>query len=148
MSMETRVSEHPLRRYGFVLGAALVAGGIGGFVASVVKGASSEGSLLYPLAVALTMSASMGAALWACAHWWRGLDEAAQEAHKSAWWWGCTYGLALGAVALFTLLHAGGADLLDGIRPVDAMLGGILLVALFQTVGYGIAWSVWWLRRR
>ena len=142
MSMEMRVSEHPLRRYGLVMGVCVVAGGIAGGVSAAFGDQSSAG----PVVVAASVGLAMAAGLWVCARWWRGLDEAAQEAHKWAWWWGSTFGLAIGTVALFTLAY-GASEALTA-EPKDLLLGGAALIGLTQTVGYGIAWVVWWLQRR
>ncbi len=142
MSMEMRVSEHPLRRYGALMATCMVAGGIAGGVSAVFGDRSSAG----PVIVAASVGLAMAAVLWICARWWRGLDEAAQEAHKWAWWWGSTFGLAIGTVALFTLAY-GTPDALTA-APDDLLLGGAALIGLTQTLGYGIAWAVWWLRRR
>ena len=88
----------------------------------------------------------MAAGLWVCAHWWRALDEAAQEAHKWAWWWGSTVGLAIGSVALFTLAYAA-PDALTA-APKDLLLGGAAILGAGQIAGYGVAWAFWWLQRR
>ena len=82
-------------------------------------------------------------------YWWRSLDEAAQEAHKWAWWWGGNLGLIGGAAVVITA--ANGADLLPARVPhSDAAMVAVGVVAVFvaQTVGYAIAWCVWWVARR
>jgi len=90
----------------------------------------------------------MAIGLWSCTLWWRGLDEAAQEAHKWAWWWGSTFGLAIGGVVLFAVVLGAGDRLLAGRASDDLVLIGAALVGFVQIAGYGIAWAVWWLRRR
>lgn len=82
--------------------------------------------------------------------WWRGIDEAAREAHKWAWWWGGSGGMAFGAILLITLTAR------DGVLPAasqelsaaDLVVGGMMTILLFQLVGYAIAWAAWWLKRR
>lgn len=37
---------------------------------------------------------------WACATYWRRMDEVQKEAHKFAWYWGGSAGLALAAAAM------------------------------------------------
>lgn len=131
-----------MARYGAVMGVCVLAGAVAGGVSA----AFGERGMTGGIVVALATSVAMALGLWSCTHWWRGLDEAAQEAHKWAWWWGSTFGLAIGGVALFTLVLSSG-DTLRG-EPKDLVLAGAAFVALVQTVGYGIAWTIWWLRRR
>jgi hypothetical protein len=146
MSMEVRVSERPLARYGAVVAVCILAGAVAGGISGAMASISGEGGAGVAAVVAVSTGLAMAAVLWACDRWWRGLDEAAQEAHKWAWWWGSTFGLAIGGVALFTLVFAAG-DGLSG-EPKDLLLGGAALVAGVQTVGYGVAWAVWWLKRQ
>jgi hypothetical protein len=139
---EASVSERPLARYGLLMAVCVIAGGIAGGVSAAFGETAGAG----PLIVAGSVGLAMAAGLWVCARWWRALDEAAQEAHKWAWWWGSTFGLAIGGVALFTLAYAT-PDALTA-APKDLLLGGAGILALGQTVGYGIAWAFWWLQRR
>ncbi len=141
-TMEARVSERPLARYGLLMAVCLIAGGIAGGVSAAFGETAGAG----PLIVAGSVGLAMAAGLWVCAGWWRSLDEAAQEAHKWAWWWGSTFGLAIGSVALFTLAYATPGALTA--EPKDLLLGGAGILALGQTAGYGIAWAFWWLQRR
>ena len=60
------------------------AGGIAGGVSAAV----GDGGWSSAPTVAGAVGLAMAVGLWVCARWWRGLDEAAQEAHKWAWWWG------------------------------------------------------------
>lgn len=146
MALEARVSEQPLRRYGAVMGVCVLAGLAGGTVAGVVAATSDEASLGGAALIATAVTLSMAAALWACFRWWRGLDEAAQEAHKWAWWWGSTVGLCFAGVILLTLYY-GASDL--GEAPIKSTLMlGTAIVTGCQMVGYGIAWAAWWLKRR
>lgn len=84
-----------------------------------------------------------------CVWWWRGIDEAAREAHKWAWWWGGTGGMAVGGAVLLSLqlnddLPINSTDLPAG----DLIAWGMMSILLFQVVGYAIAWAAWWLRHR
>ncbi len=120
----------------------MIAGGVAGFVTAMSEEASVGSAALIATAVALAMAAG----LWASLKWWKGLDEAAQEAHKWAWWWGATVGLCFAGVILLTLLYGAG-DL--GEAPAkDAVMIGAAIVTGCQMVGYGVAWAVWWLKRR
>lgn len=83
-------------------------------------------------------------------YWWRGLDEAAREAHKWAWWWGGNLGFVVGGAAVVIAALAG-IDLLPARAPhTDAALIALGVAAAFaaQAVGYGVAWCFWWMARR
>ena len=83
-------------------------------------------------------------------YWWRALDEAAREAHKWAWWWGGNLGFIVGGAAVVIAALAG-VDLLPAAVPhTDAALIALGVAAAFasQAVGYGVAWSGWWIARR
>jgi len=144
MSMEVRMSERPLARYGATLGVAVLAGAVAGGVSGIF----GSGGIVGGAVVAVATGVAMAVGLWSCTVWWRGLDEAAQEAHKWAWWWGSTFGLAIGGVMMFTLVLGTGDRLLAGKSPQDLVLTGAAIIGVVQIVGYGIAWAVWWLRRR
>ena len=146
MTMEGRVSKHPLARYGAVLGICGLAGAGGGLVVGIVTASSPQDGPARAAIIAAAVTLAMAAGLWACLRWWRGLDEAAQEAHKWAWWWGSTVGLAFAGVVLLTLIY-GAAEVFDGPAKPLFMAGAALVVG-FQTLGYGIAWGLWWLKRR
>ncbi|WP_396594559.1 hypothetical protein [Brevundimonas sp. R86498] len=143
------MSAHPLRRYAVVLGVCVLAGGIAGGLSgglAAVLGSTS------PLSLAVTVVATtlgMAAGIWACLRWWRTLDEAAQEAHKWAWWWGSTGGLALGGIALLTVMIAAlDRDLVIALPAQNLIYLAALGTVGVQATGYGIAWAVWWLKRR
>lgn len=149
MSMEGRMSEQPLRRYAVVLGVALLAGGLAGGLSgglAAVLGSTSPVSLAVSV---VAISLGMAAGIWACLRWWRTLDEAAQEAHKWAWWWGSTGGLALGGVGLLTVVIASlDRDLVIALPAQGLIYLSAMGTVGVQAVGYGIAWAVWWLKRR
>jgi len=90
----------------------------------------------------------------ACVAWMRSIDEAAREAHKSAWYWGGSAGMALGGVALCltSLPQAASLDIptwLSGrTDPAAYAATGAFAMLLLMLLGYAIAWSWWWLRRR
>lgn len=139
---EEDVSERPLSRYAAVMGFCVLAGAIAGGLSVAFGDVDGFG----PVIVAGAVGIAMALALWACARWWRALDEAAQEAHKWAWWWGSTFGLAIGSVVLFTLAYATPGALTA--EPKDLLLGGAGIIGLSQTIGYAVAWAFWWLKRR
>lgn len=83
-------------------------------------------------------------------YWWRGLDEAAKEAHKWAWWWGGNLGFVVGGAAVVIAAVAGVNLLPVAVPHTDAALIALGVAAAFaaQAVGYGVAWCGWWIARR
>lgn len=125
----------------------MIVGGLAG------GGAAVFGDQPGPLGTALTVgmiALAMAVAFAACIWWWRGIDEAAREAHKWAWWWGGSSGMALGAILVLTLSLRDEDVSVLGIEGGAAGLvsGGVLAILLFQMAGYAIAWAVWWLKHR
>ncbi len=142
----------PRRPYGIgtyllmLLGVAVVGAIVGGF-------AGAFGDMPGPAGLAITaasITAAMAVAFAACIWWWRGIDEAAREAHKWAWWWGGSGGMAAGIVLLTTLTVRGDeTSLADvGLSVPDLIVTGMWAVLLFQLAGYSVAWAVWWLKHR
>lgn len=82
---------------------------------------------------------------------WRTMDEAARDAHKSAWFWGGGIGLAVAGWASSVIL-APGVDFGALMPTVSAPQGyfglGVLATMLLQLVGFVIAWAGWWLAKR
>jgi hypothetical protein len=81
--------------------------------------------------------------------YWRGIDEAAREAQKSAWFWGGS--IAAGLAALVLINNPFGV--LDLIIPADAdraslLRHGAFIMAFSQFAGFFVAWAWWWWRRR
>ncbi len=81
--------------------------------------------------------------------WWRRVDEAAREAHKWAWWWGGSPGMAAGGIGVMALINGEWADArLAGFEP-DTLVGlSVVAVLGVQIVGYTLAWLWWWAVRR
>jgi len=130
------------------MGASLVLGGLAG------AGSVFLGDQPGPVGTAVTaalVTAAMAAGFTACIWWWRGIDEAAREAHKWAWWWGGTGGMAVGAVLLLTLMLTAEEQSLPaklGSTPADIFVSGMTAILLFQMAGYSLAWAGWWLKHR
>ncbi|MBJ7486004.1 hypothetical protein [Brevundimonas sp.] len=90
--------------------------------------------------------------LWVGVAWMRSIDEAAREAHKSAWYWGGTAGMAVGGVGVIL----SGLDQAEALRfavsgrtdPAAYMAAGAMLMLLLMLAGYTIVWAWWWLARR
>ncbi len=139
---------HGPATYALVMIGSLAVGGLAG-AASAVFG-DQPGSVGVALTAAM-ISAAMAAGLAGCIWWWRGIDEAAREAHKWAWWWGGTGGMALGAVLLLTLMmRAQDVPVPAGFgsRAPDLFVSGMMSILLFQLAGYSLAWAGWWLKHR
>lgn len=128
---------------GITLLGALVAGIAGGLLADL------PGPVGLGLTVA-SISVAMAIGFAACLWWWRGIDEAAREAHKWAWWWGGSGGMAVGLVVLITLTWRDDAALLPapGLEVADVFAAGVFAILLFQVAGYTLAWAGWWLKHR
>ncbi|CAN7278141.1 hypothetical protein [Brevundimonas sp. LjRoot202] len=145
----TRQPKRPfgLGTYLLMVGGLAVVGAIlGGGAALLGEQPGLFGLVLSFIPIFITMVIVGFVSIW----WWRGIDEAAREAHKWAWWWGGSGGMAFGAILLITLTAR------DGVLPVatrelsaaDLVVGGMMTILLFQLVGYAIAWAAWWLKRR
>lgn len=84
--------------------------------------------------------------------YWRGIDEAAREAQKSAWLWGGAVGMTVAVVpAMFAAQHVAPwarnwLMLGQGSPEERAFVAGILYVVLAQALGFFLFWAVWWLR--
>jgi hypothetical protein len=87
------------------------------------------------------------------AAWMRSIDEAAREAHKSAWYWGGTAGMAVGGVGIILAgLPQSEAWVLASVNgrtdPAAYMAAGAFGILLLMLAGYGVVWAWWWLARR
>jgi uncharacterized membrane protein YuzA (DUF378 family) len=137
------------RRLGYVgmLGvSALVGLAVGGLSALID---AFGGAAATTLRIAL-LTVGIAAVSWICVAWWRSADEAVREAHKWAWYWGGSTGMA-SVMGLFALSTWGVIDVTLpplGSGPDDLIMTGIALTVGAQGVGYGIAWALWWLRHR
>jgi hypothetical protein len=84
--------------------------------------------------------------------YWRGLDEAAKEAHKWAWWWGGSFAILPPLIALPLLAPTIDKVVLPAILqpsgPFAWLTVGILTLLVLQMTGYLIAWAFWWFWRR
>ncbi len=106
-----------------------------------------------PFLSLLLIGGAMGVGMWVSVLWMRSIDEAAREAHKSAWFWGGTAGMAVGfTLILMAMLSGMELPNLSGLwgrsDPVAYLALGAFAMTLIMTAGYTIAWGVWWLRRR
>jgi hypothetical protein len=95
--------------------------------------------------VALAVIAVVG---WGSIIYWRNVDEAAREAHKSAWLWGGTGGTVL-MLPILALTDTAKLEALFG--PGDAshwVVIGLMSLFALQIAGYGLVWAGWWLMRQ
>jgi len=144
MSQSQSRKPRGLRAYLISLGATVLAAGAAGVAISLIgNGTGGAGFVTSVGLIGIAMAVGFALCVW----WWRGIDEAAREAHKWAWWWGGTAGMAVGAVILLALM-LGEDDAFSNTAANDLVASGMLAIVLFQIVGYGIAWAIWWLRRR
>jgi len=137
----------PARGPGAFAARMAMAGAVG-----LLAGVGSQifGSMSGPVGLVLTLgvnAAAMGLALLICVQWWRGIDEAAQEAHKWAWWWGGCSGMAAGAVILLTALVRE-TERSDDLSANELLATGMVLMMSCMVVGYGVAWVAWWAKRQ
>lgn len=129
-----------------LLGVGLVGGLAGGLQSLISDHAGPYGVAATIALIVVAMSVALAACIW----WWRGIDEAAREAHKWAWWWGGSGGMAVGALVLLSLSadadasSAAAVDLSAG----ELLLGGMWIILMFQLAGYAVAWAAWWLKHR
>ena len=90
-------------------------------------------------------------AFWLVYRYWRSIDEAAQDAQKTAWFWGGSLAM-IPAIVLATLLgdpRNGPSDYLLILAPHGNMVvAGALLLGLVQLLGFTLVWAGWWLVRR
>ena len=117
------------------------------------RGAISPNQAVVAVFVPFAIMAMVGAMAISVV-WMRSIDEAAREAHKSAWFWGGCGGMSVGGV--FFILASipqtatikiptwfqGRAD------PVAYAATGAGAIVLLMVVGYTLAWAWWWWKRR
>lgn len=125
-----------------------VAIGLGvGFIAGLIETFGGNSTRLLQSAV---LFIGILAGVLISIRWWRDADEAVREAHKWAWYWGGSAGIAV-VVVLFVL---SGWDLITlnippyGDGPDGAILSGSAMTLCIMLAGYLIAWAAWWLRHR
>ena len=127
--------------------------GVGvGFYSAHSGGVDEEMMVL--VIVGLTATLIMALALWMGVAWMRSIDEAAQEAHKAAWFYGGSAGMAVGGVIIImaSLPQAEGLILpayyADRTDPAVYAASGAFFMMTLMLIGYTIMWLWWWWRRR
>jgi hypothetical protein len=94
----------------------------------------------------LTVMLFLVPAVWLGGLYWHRIDEAAREAQKTAWYWGGSFGLGFGVIGVSLFARLGFAP--PDASPTLLMTYGAVGVAAAQLIGFGIAWALWWARRR
>jgi hypothetical protein len=95
----------------------------------------------------------MAGALGVGALWMRSIDEAAREAHKAAWYWGGSGGMAAGGVLMILSSLPQAATvaipsfLSDRTDPAAYAATGAFAMMSLMLIGYIIVWAWWWLAR-
>lgn len=105
--------------------------------------ANAEPLLVWP-AIAAALIGMVFACLWVVS-----LDEAAQQAHYIAWFWGGSAGLVVSMLTFITVAMRpeAFAPILSGLGEPYSFALGIACGLLPPSIGYLIWWAVLWLRR-
>lgn len=139
---------------------AFIAGGIAGYL----DGSSEAANGTAPIADAVASSPLIFwllvgggfigglAGMWGAAKWYFSIDEAAQRAHLEAWYWGASWALILPTPFILASLFVDAAtwDYLENLNLTATQMAGVGAAMLYGLLiaGYGVAWLVWWWRRR
>lgn len=136
-----------------VLGLSFVGGIAVGYLKASGANLELDTAVFWILATMVAAVIMVGA-IWGGALWMKAIDEAAREAHKAAWYWGGSSGMAVGGV-LMILSSLPGAETLaiptwlaGRTDPASYAATGALIMMGLMLVGYGIVWAWWWLGRR
>ncbi len=129
-----------------IMAISLLAGGLLGAASAFLD--TWDSPLAQPLIFA-AIAVAMIFALIVCLAWWRGADEAVREAHKWAWFWGGSCGLAIGAgLMLVAQMMPEQMAAIEAMTGLNAFVTGISVVLSLEVAGYLIAWAWWWLSKR
>lgn len=150
------MSDHPIpkpqpRRAKLSYGRLMLYSVIAGMVLGGLNGLAEAlaGDYVNPIRIA-GVAVVVVVIMFAALAWWRGADEAVREAHKWAWFWGGSCGM--GVALLPFVIALWDPELVErwttGIDASGLFLAGMAALIVPQMIGYGIAWAVWWLRRR
>ena len=127
---------------------------VGGAVIGYLKASGAPidvGAISFWVIAAIALVTMTGAMVVGAA-WMRSIDEAAQEAHKSAWYWGGSGGMAIGGVLLILAAAQPAASLdlspfLGRTDPAAYAAAGAFAMLTLMLIGYGVVWAWWWLSR-
>jgi len=96
----------------------------------------------------LALAAALVSVVFACL-WVAALDEAAQQAHYIAWFWGGSAGLFVSMLVFVTVMLRPSAfdGALTSMGVEESFASGIVVGVTPAVIGYLIWWAVIWLRR-
>lgn len=137
----------------------MILGLAGGVVLGMMGAAADEGvrfdSSPMTLALVSGIAAIFAVGCFLGGAWWmKALDEAAQEAHKWAWYWGGSVGLTMGMAGILVLMTPMAAEvqfatIISGrTDPAAYLVTGAFAVTVPMMIGYMAAWALWWWRHR
>ena len=138
--------------FGVVMLAAFIMGGVVGYLEAKGQDVTSSAGALW--AVGGFAAVTMLISLWVGFKWMSSIDEAAQEAHKWAWYWGGSGGMAVGGVLVImaSLPQAAAIEIpawySDRVDPAAYAASGAFAMLILMLIGYGLAWAWWWWARR
>ena len=105
-----------------------------------------------PLGAVVMVAVVLAVGLVGTVGYWRRLDEAAREAHKFAWYWGGSCGMAVIVVLAVVLAKVDAGplliDLAEGATPGDLVGLGMLTAMGVQALLYVMVWTGWWISKR
>jgi hypothetical protein len=138
--------------FGVILLAGFVMGAVLGYMEGKGQDVMTSTAVLWVVGAfaALTMLIS----LWVGLRWMSSIDEAAQEAHKWAWFWGGSSGMAVGGVLVIMASLPQSAMIQipawysDRTDPAAYAATGAFAMLTLMLIGYTVAWAWWWLGRR
>lgn len=148
----SRVALYTLFGFLAFLALVFVVGVVVGYLSA--RGAEFDKDRVVLWLVGLIAVGAMTGAMAITIAWMRAIDEAAREAHKSAWFWGGCGGMAVGGVLviLASVPQAAAFDPSPWVParadPAAWMALGASALALLMVAGYSLAWAWWWWRRR
>jgi hypothetical protein len=116
--------------------------------------ASLKGVQGLQIYVAVAATLILAWVIYASLKWWRSVDEAVREAHKSAWFWGGLAGLCIIILPLVMSVGLTGGQTYQTVKTsfhvasgFGEFAAGIITTLLAMLVGYAISWALWWWRR-
>jgi len=151
MSFKSRIFGRSMLAVIGLLALTFIGGGvIGSLEASgaLVDAEAARFWLVFIFAGVVMVGAMAGGAVWMLS-----IDEAAQEAHKSAWYWGGSAGMAVGGVLMVIAMVEPVAATIDlpalmgRTDPVAYAAAGAFAMLTLMLIGYGVVWTWWWLSR-
>ena len=138
--------------FGLIMLAAFFMGGVLAYLEDQGQDITSSAGALW--AVGGFAAVTMLISLWVGFKWMSSIDEAAREAHKWAWFWGGSGGMAVGGVLVImaSLPQAAAIHIpawySERSDPAAYAATGAFAMLTLMLIGYTIAWAWWWLGRR